>query len=130
MLIGQSRSFSKKWAWIGGATVTALLVGFLVGSFGSAPDGPGLQGWLARVAGRAAPKSDEAAPPAPKSEDSATAEPAENAASQGEASTEPASPSNEPLVASADLAPLVGAEFAGLSRGGHRLSQRRLRRGR
>jgi soluble lytic murein transglycosylase len=113
MLIGQSRSFSKKWAWIAGGTVTALLVGFLVGSFGTAPDGSGPQAWLARIAGRAAPKSDEAAPPAPKSEDSATVEPVENAAAQGEASTEPASPSNEPLVASADLAPLVGAESQG-----------------
>ena len=113
MLDGQSKSFSKKWAWIAGATGAALLVGFLVGSFWSAPEGDGPQSWLARVAGRSAPKSEEAAPP-PKSEDSATAEPAESdPASQAEASPEPTAPSNEPLVASADLAPLVGAESQG-----------------
>ncbi|HTO78638.1 MAG TPA: transglycosylase SLT domain-containing protein [Methylocystis sp.] len=112
MLGGESKSFSKIGAWIVGATVVALSIGFLAGSFWSPPDEAGPQSWLARLsAWRAAPPSDEAAKPASQTEESATAEQPEGEPSQqAEAPPEPAAQNKEPLVASADLPTLVGAE--------------------
>ena len=113
MLGGESRSFSKKWAWIVGATALALTTGFLAGSFWSTPEGAGPQAWLARLLPwRAAPPSEENAKPASQGEDSASVEPPEGEPSQQAETTtpEPAAPNKEPLVASADLATLVGAE--------------------
>jgi soluble lytic murein transglycosylase len=115
MLRGESWSFSKKGAWIAGTTVLALLIGFLAGSFWSAPEVAGPHDWLTRLfAWRAAPSSDEAATPPAKSEENTAAEqPEGEPASQAEASPEPAAQNNEPLVASADLTTLVGAEAQG-----------------
>ena len=112
MLGGESRSFSKKWAWIVGATALALTTGFLAGSFWSTPEGAGPQAWLARLLPwRAAPPSEENAKPASPGEDSASVEPPEGEPSQqAETTPEPAAPNKEPLVASADLTTLVGAE--------------------
>jgi soluble lytic murein transglycosylase len=112
MLGGEKRSLSKKSAWIAGATALALSIGFLVGSFWAAPEGTGPQAWLARLfASRAAPPSDETAKPASQSEESATVEqPEVEPSQQAETAPEPAAPNKEPLVASADLTTLVGAE--------------------
>ena len=105
-----SRFLFKRGAWIASATALALIIGFVAGRVGSAPDGAGLQAWLAQLSPwRGAPASLE--PAKPQSEEIATAEPPEgDAAQQADASPEPAPQIIEPLAASSDLARLVGAE--------------------
>ncbi|ARN83249.1 lytic transglycosylase domain-containing protein [Methylocystis bryophila] len=111
MLGGGPRLFSKTGAWIAGATVLALLIGFAGGSVWYAPEGA-WRGWVAQISPwSAAPQSDEAAKP--RGEESAAAEQqpeSEAAQQQAEASAEPAAQKQEPLVASSELATLVGAE--------------------
>ena len=90
MLGGESRSFSKKWAWIVGATALALTTGFLAGSFWSTPEGAGPQAWLARALAlaRRAPVGGNAPSLRRQGEDSASVEPPEGEPSQ-QAETDP-----------------------------------------